>query len=65
MHVSEWSGMQSCAGCGVPTSHAQQKKPNHVLHLLLSIFTVRLWLPVWAAPSLPTYVRHGTQKKLE
>ena len=51
MHVSEWSGMQSCAGCGVPTSHAQQKKPNHVLHLLLSIFTVRL-------RSLSTRMRH-------
>lgn len=23
------------------------KRPNHVLHLLLSVVTVGLWLPVW------------------
>lgn len=23
------------------------KKPNHILHLLLTVFTVGLWLPVW------------------
>ncbi len=23
------------------------KKPNHVLHLLLSVVTLGLWLPVW------------------
>ena len=25
-----------------------QEKPNHVLHLLLSVFTIGIWLPVWA-----------------
>ncbi len=24
-------------------------RPNHVLHLLLSVFTVGVWLPVWVA----------------
>lgn len=24
------------------------KRPNHVLHLLLTVFTLGLWLPVWA-----------------
>lgn len=23
------------------------KRPNHVLHLLLSVFTVGFWVPVW------------------
>ena len=27
---------------------ARQKKPNHILHLLITIFTIGLWLPVWA-----------------
>ncbi len=22
-------------------------RPNHILHLLLSVFTVGLWLPIW------------------
>lgn len=26
---------------------AQRKTPNHILHLLLSIFTSGLWLIVW------------------
>ena len=27
---------------------ARQRKPNHLLHLLLSVFTAGLWIPVWA-----------------
>lgn len=23
------------------------KRPNHILHLLLSVFTLGIWLPVW------------------
>lgn len=26
---------------------AERQTPNHVLHLLLSIFTVGFWIPVW------------------
>ena len=43
--------MRSCAGCGGPTMHIQQK-PNHILHLLLSVFTVGVWLPVWVLVGL-------------
>ncbi len=43
--------MRSCAGCGVPTLHVQQK-PNHVLHMLLSVFTIGFWIPVWVLVSL-------------
>ena len=43
--------MRSCAGCGVSTMHVRQK-PNHILHLLLSVFTIGIWLPVWVLLSL-------------
>lgn len=35
-----------CTTCGQPTVHTVQT-PNHLLHLLLSIFTAGLWLLVW------------------
>lgn len=35
-----------CEQCAAITTHTQ-KTPNHVLHLLLSIFTVGLWIIVW------------------
>ena len=38
--------MQNCARCGQQTPHIQQK-PNHILHLILSVVTVGLWLPIW------------------
>lgn len=38
--------MRNCKSCGQATMHVQQK-PNHVLHLLLTIFTVGIWLPIW------------------
>ncbi len=43
--------MRSCTSCGVPRMHMQQK-PNHVLHLLLTVFTVGFWIPVWVLVSL-------------
>lgn len=27
------------------------KRPNHILHLLLSVITLGLWIPVWIAIS--------------
>jgi hypothetical protein len=30
------------------------KRPNHVLHLLLSVFTLGLWLPVWLILAVST-----------
>ncbi len=29
-----------------------QERPNHILHLLLSVVTVGVWLPVWFLISL-------------
>jgi hypothetical protein len=31
---------------------AERKATNHVLHLLISVFTAGLWLPLWFACSL-------------
>lgn len=36
----------SCKQCGVARK-LERKGTNHVLHLLLSIFTLGLWLIVW------------------
>ena len=27
--------------------HRQRRKTNHVLHLLLTVFTCGLWAPIW------------------
>lgn len=33
------------------------KRPNHVLHLLLSVVTVGLWLPVWIVLAIVKHER--------
>lgn len=38
--------MKKCSECGKPTLHIQPKT-SHVLHLLLSLITVGIWVPVW------------------
>ena len=43
--------MRSCLRCGTQTMHIQQR-PNHILHLLLSVFTVGFWIPVWVLVGL-------------
>jgi hypothetical protein len=35
-----------CSHCQKQTM-AQGTKPNHILHLILSILTLGLWLPIW------------------
>lgn len=42
--------MYKCRRCGRLTKHLE-KKPSHVLHLLLTVLTVGLWIPVWAVLS--------------
>ena len=37
-----------CEHCDKPTLHHRNVRyPNHVLHLLLSLFTLGLWVPIW------------------
>ena len=43
--------MRKCAQCASQTMHVQQK-PNHILHLILTIVTLGLWLIVWVPLSL-------------
>ncbi len=38
--------MKQCVECKKKTMHFQEK-PNHILHLLLSIITAGIWLIVW------------------
>jgi hypothetical protein len=40
--------MRHCEICGHPTLHLiEDRSPNHILHLLLSILTGGLWIVVW------------------
>lgn len=52
-----------CVRCQAITPHNVQK-PNHLLHLLLTVFTAGLWLIVWiiiaaGKGSTPACVRCG------
>ena len=38
--------MMKCQQCGKATRHVGNR-PNHILHLLLSLITVGLWLIPW------------------
>jgi hypothetical protein len=35
-----------------PMSRYRSKQTNHVFHLLMTVFTVGLWFPVWAVVAL-------------
>ena len=37
---------------GARVTMVRGAKPNHILHLLISVFTLGIWLPVWAIISL-------------
>ena len=37
-----------CMKCDQQTRFVRPDGPNHILHLLLSLISVGLWLPVWA-----------------
>jgi hypothetical protein len=43
--------MHRCRDCGKPTLHLQPAT-SHVLHLLLSVLTFGLWLPLWLIAAL-------------
>ena len=44
--MSTYQHMFFCRTCNKSTIHLASK-PNHILHLLLSIITAGLWIPVW------------------
>lgn len=39
--------LRACSRCGGLTTVAV-RRPNHILHAVLSALTLGLWLPVWA-----------------
>jgi len=43
--------MERCSKCGRRTMHVA-RKPNHILHLLLTVFTAGIWLIPWLLLSL-------------
>jgi len=43
--------MHKCKQCGKPTMHLGPST-SHVLHLLLSVVTAGIWVPVWILVSL-------------
>ena len=43
--------LRPSTSCGIPRMHVQ-RKPRHLLHLLLTVFTVGFWIPVWLLVSL-------------
>lgn len=45
--MSEGQRMLFCKTCGRQTMHLVSR-PNHILHLILSIITLGAWLLVWA-----------------
>lgn len=49
--MSTTNAVLPCAVCHRPTLHLVEK-PNHILHLLLSVVTMGLWLIVWLLVSL-------------
>ena len=45
-----------CLSCDRPVL-AEKQRPNHILHLILSLLTCGLWLIVWLLLSLPSTPR--------
>jgi hypothetical protein len=45
--------MEPCRICARPTLHLAQK-PNHILHVILTVLTAGIWLLVWIAVALHT-----------
>ena len=43
--------IRQCANCDRPTPH-ESPSTSHVLHLLLSIITAGIWLPLWLVVAL-------------
>lgn len=48
------------ATVGYSVTLVRGHRPNHVLHALLSLFTLGLWLPAWAVVAAATRERRVT-----
>lgn len=41
----------------------REERPNHVLHLLLSLITFGFWIPIWFLVSLKCSIKRDWQRK--
>lgn len=59
--MSSTRSQMMCSHCGVPTLHERDPRSvNHILHLLISVFVLGLWIPIWlimAASAKPRFMR--------
>lgn len=55
--MSTYQHMEFCKICQKQTIHFAEK-PNHILHLLLSIITVGIWVPMWILITLMCMFRN-------
>ncbi len=60
--IAQWTqkGWRVEATVGYSATLICGHRPNHVLHALLSAFTLGMWLPVWAIVAAVTRERHVT-----
>jgi hypothetical protein len=59
--TKQMNEMAPCTTCGKMTLHLYHMQVcNHVVHLLVTIFLLGLWLPVWILAALTT----GTDETL-
>ena len=53
--------LRSCPRCGELRTVAV-RRPNHVLHAVMTVLTAGLWLPIWALAGLESLFHRGTVK---
>lgn len=53
--------LRSCPVCGTLTT-VKVRRPNHVLHAVLSVITFGFWLPIWALAGLESLFHRGIVK---
>lgn len=50
--------LRSCPKCGTLTT-VKVRRPNHVLHAVMSLVTLGLWLPIWALAGFESLFHRG------
>jgi hypothetical protein len=55
-HEPRW-----CPRCGAQV-YVAVRRPNHVLHAVMSLLTFGLWLPIWALAGIESLFHRGRVK---
>ena len=53
--------LRTCPKCGQIVS-VKVRRPNHVLHAVMTLLTLGLWLPIWALAGLESLFHQGRVK---